>query len=59
MWVLVAVFVTGFNISTQQIGFYETEAECMADQQKIVRSDVDAFEVFGKCLPSQGVSVFE
>jgi hypothetical protein len=59
MWVLVAVFVTGFNISTQQIGFYETEAECIAHQKNISRSDEDAFEVYGKCLPSQGVSVFE
>jgi hypothetical protein len=59
MWVLVAVFITGFNISTQQIGFYETEAECIADQNKIVNNVEDAFDVYGKCLPSQGVSVFE
>lgn len=53
MWVLVAVFITGFNISTQQIGFYETEAECIADQNQINSGKEEPFYVYGKCLPSK------
>lgn len=58
MWVLVAVFVSGMNISTQQIGFYESKEACMADQA-IIKADDERYAVYGQCLPSKGVASYE
>lgn len=52
MWVLVAVFITMSGISSQQIGFYETEAECVKAATKIEMSG-QAYDIHGECLPSQ------
>ena len=52
MWVLVAVFMAVSGVSTQQIGFYETEAECIEAATKIKKTG-QVYDIHGECLPSQ------
>lgn len=58
MWVLVAIFLAGPGISTQQIGFYSSKEECVQDAATIESQDWRV-GVKGVCLPAKGTGNFE